>query len=178
MPQGGAPRVTTGARPWFFTVRFSRSTPIKEILNCRLATCRRDNRTKPLHGRRCLRWAFAYCPNSRDILYPNQKYWDGWGWTATNAHNLIFRVFRLDGAPLPDGHVIDHMCENPWCVELEHLQCVSRSENATARKTNLRPRKPMKKKLLEEARRTRDRRRGNRTRKYKPSRRSIPMQGA
>ena len=162
----------------FPTVRFSRSTPIEEILNYRLAACRRDNRTKPLHGKRCLRWAFSYCPNSRDILYPKQAYWDGEKWDSTNAHNLIFRVFRLGGAPLPRGYVIDHMCENPWCVELEHLQCASRSKNATARGTNLRPRKPLKEKLLEEARKTRGRQKRGRARRYRPNHRSIPMQGA
>lgn len=162
----------------FSTVRFSRSMPIREILNCWLAACHRDNRTKPLHGKRCLRWAFSYCPNYRDTLYPKQSYWDGERWDSANAHNLIFRVFRLGGAPLPYGYVIDHMCENPWCVELEHLQCVSRSENATMRGTNLRPHKPLKKRFVEEARGTRDRQKKGRTRRYKPNQRSIPMQGA
>ena len=162
----------------FPTVRFSRSTPIGEILNYRLAACRRDNRTKPLHRKRCLRWASSYCPNSDDIPYPHQSYWDGKRRTGTSAHNLIFRVFRLGGAPLPRGYVIDHMCENPWCVELEHLQCASRSENATVRGTNLRPRKPRKRKIYEKCKTWAARRKRGTAKKYKSPLRSIPMRGA
>lgn len=37
--------------------------------------------------------------------------------------------------PIPIGLEVDHICFNPPCVNLEHLQLLTRSENAKRRRT-------------------------------------------
>ena len=42
------------------------------------------------------------------------------------AHRWAYRVAR---GPIPDGHVIDHLCRNRACVNPDHLEPVSNEEN-------------------------------------------------
>jgi hypothetical protein len=65
-----------------------------------------------------------------------------WTWTAALTNG--YGVFSLDGrkliaahryaymqlrGPIPDGMVIDHLCRNPPCVNPDHLEVVTRSDN-------------------------------------------------
>ncbi len=44
---------------------------------------------------------------------------------------LAHRVaWELQVGPIPEGHVIDHVCANRSCVRLDHLRVVTYKENA------------------------------------------------
>jgi hypothetical protein len=34
---------------------------------------------------------------------------------------LVYRIHRLDGAPIPDGHIVCHTCDVSTCVNPDHL---------------------------------------------------------
>lgn len=65
-----------------------------------------------------------------------------WEWTGTKISNG-YAEFSVDGqdvyghrwsyerfvGPIPDGLVIDHLCNNPGCVNPEHLEPVTNGEN-------------------------------------------------
>lgn len=65
-----------------------------------------------------------------------------WNWIGKLNHDgyprinrrgrshLAYRYFfeRAHG-PIPDGFEVDHICRNRACVNLDHLQLVSRTEN-------------------------------------------------
>jgi hypothetical protein len=46
------------------------------------------------------------------------------------AHRLAWLVWR---GVIPDGHEIDHVCRNPWCVNPAHLRPVTGKENLARR---------------------------------------------
>ena len=47
------------------------------------------------------------------------------GHTMT-AHRVSFSIFK---GPIPDGHVVMHACDNPKCINPEHLSTGTRSDN-------------------------------------------------
>lgn len=51
----------------------------------------------------------------------------GGKWTASNAHRAIYDLIC---GPIPDDAVVDHLCHNPACVNVDHLQLLSNAENA------------------------------------------------
>ena len=57
---------------------------------------------------------------------------DGYGvMNNTSGARLVHRAaYELVHGPTPPGMVIDHMCHNPACVRVEHLQAVTPSENS------------------------------------------------
>ncbi len=56
----------------------------------------------------------------------NTGEWDGWKRSAP-AHRV---AYQLVIGPIPEGLEIDHLCNNPICVRPDHLEPVTRSENA------------------------------------------------
>jgi hypothetical protein len=52
----------------------------------------------------------------------------------TMAHRWIWR--QLFG-PIPEGLVIDHMCQNPGCVNPHHLRACTQAENVRAGLTTI-----------------------------------------
>lgn len=114
---------------------------------CRVPGCERDNRSRGL------------CPTHRIIedRYGDPEYpWierdrffervdatgDCWEWklgkdkdgygkykrgnTTHRAHRF---AWELMVGPIPDGFVIDHLCKNTSCVNLDHLEPVTWAEN-------------------------------------------------
>ena len=52
---------------------------------------------------------------------------DGYGRTRRGlAHRVAYERQR---GPIPDGLTIDHLCRNRSCVNVDHLEVVSRREN-------------------------------------------------
>lgn len=45
-------------------------------------------------------------------------------------HDRLFRVlYTLKHGEIPKGKVIRHMCNNPWCVNVEHLKIGTQKDN-------------------------------------------------
>jgi len=42
------------------------------------------------------------------------------------AHRLAYETWV---GPIPDGHVVDHLCFNKGCIEPTHLEAVTQREN-------------------------------------------------
>lgn len=42
------------------------------------------------------------------------------------AHRVMYATFY---GPIPNGKVIDHVCNTPDCVNPKHLQCITQYEN-------------------------------------------------
>ena len=48
------------------------------------------------------------------------------GTTMVRAHRFAYTAFVGE---IPDGLDLDHLCRNRWCVNPDHLEPVTRSEN-------------------------------------------------
>lgn len=53
-----------------------------------------------------------------------------WLGTPSPAHRVSYFLFKED---LPPDLDVDHICVNPWCVNPDHLEAVTRSENGRRR---------------------------------------------
>lgn len=61
---------------------------------------------------------------------------DGYGQMRINGKGKRVHRYaweRVNGQ-VPDGFVIDHVCHNPACVNIDHLRLASRSQNGAYRK--------------------------------------------
>lgn len=58
---------------------------------------------------------------------------DGQGYakrTSGRRHVNVHReVWELDRGPVPPGYVLHHWCENKLCLEIEHMEVVSRGDH-------------------------------------------------
>lgn len=55
----------------------------------------------------------------------------GYGRVAVHGRKVVAHraVYEEVVGPIPDGYVVDHLCEQPACVNPEHLEPVTRLEN-------------------------------------------------
>ncbi len=54
--------------------------------------------------------------------------WDGqYGWFSYDGRPVLAHRWAYEHwiGPIPDGSVIDHLCENTPCVNPDHLQAIS-----------------------------------------------------
>jgi hypothetical protein len=57
----------------------------------------------------------------------------GYGSISLSKHKtaLVHRfIYEQTVGAIPDGLTIDHLCRNKLCVNVEHLEVVTRSENS------------------------------------------------
>jgi hypothetical protein len=73
-----------------------------------------------------------------EILDNGCWFWRGWkdkfGYGSVNWDGKMARVHRLVWeylvCEIPDGLVLDHLCRNPSCCNVGHLEMVTQAENA------------------------------------------------
>jgi hypothetical protein len=70
----------------------------------------------------CWRWC------GPPVRYRRKRTKDG---VRRAIYQIAFEVFQ---APIPDRHVVHHTCENPHCVNPDHLKALTRSEHMKAHK--------------------------------------------
>ena len=74
-------------------------------------------------------------PGSGCIEWLRAKDADGYGRVHHRGQmRLVYRVaWELENGPIPKGMVIDHLCHNPACFNVEHLRLATVSENGLNR---------------------------------------------
>ena len=65
-------------------------------------------------------------------VWMGQKDRDGYGtfWFRRRNRRAHRVSYWASCGDIPEGLVIDHLCRNHWCVNPQHLQCVTVRENA------------------------------------------------
>ena len=79
----------------------------------------------------CIRWIGSINAKTRygQCRIP-QAFWERWSISAKNvtqAHRMAFVILR---GPIPEGMVLDHICDNRWCVNPYHADPVPLVVNA------------------------------------------------
>ena len=119
---------------------------------CEIEDCSKPSESRGLCGKHYMRWHSHGDPTvvrnpwwNRDrtavflsrIGEPDQAGCRPWmGRVDVHGYGKMGRdyAYRLSYehhvGPIPDGLTIDHLCRNPICVNPEHLEPVTRSENA------------------------------------------------
>ena len=70
----------------------------------------------------CLVWTGA-----NDGRFGYGRVWIGSKGHTVNAHHWVWE--QING-PVPDGLIVRHRCDNPPCVNIEHLQLGTYADNA------------------------------------------------
>ncbi len=65
-------------------------------------------------------WNWTAWKNQKDY----GRFWDGT--RSVMAHRFLWE--QMNGV-IPEGFELDHLCRNPACVNPQHLEVVTRSEN-------------------------------------------------
>ena len=70
-------------------------------------------------------------PRGTCLWFPGAKTNDGYGQVhlggkTVQVHRLVYEQCK---GPIPEGLHIDHLCYNPACVNIEHLEPVTQAEN-------------------------------------------------
>lgn len=81
--------------------------------------------TKVLAGEGCWEWTGGHCSAG----YGSKK-WQG---KETNAHRVVYEIMV---GPIPEGLVLDHLCQNKGCVRPSHLEPVTNYVNTMVRGTS------------------------------------------
>lgn len=68
----------------------------------------------------CVEWRGATTGGYGQVWVADRKKLD-------YVHRVIYETLV---APIPDGLVIDHLCKNRRCVNINHLEVVTRNENS------------------------------------------------
>ncbi len=66
----------------------------------------------------CWEWTGAKAPNGYGMFWFNKRY--------DIAHRFSYKLFK---GPIPDGLEMDHLCRNRGCINPDHLEAVTKSEN-------------------------------------------------
>lgn len=73
----------------------------------------------------CLRWYLACDPFGHGVVHVGRDV-EGRK-RLEKAHRVVYRMFGL--VPLEPGQYVLHSCDNPWCVNIEHLRAGSAKDN-------------------------------------------------
>lgn len=73
---------------------------------------------KVIQAPNCWIWKGAIATNGYGAFYFDKK--------IKRAHRVSYEIFN---GPIPDGLVVDHICNNKLCVNPKHLQVLTSREN-------------------------------------------------
>lgn len=97
----------------------------------------------------CLRWGNRWEQHNKTLMERFTEKWElnpetgCWEWQARRKEGRTYGYLGVDGkprhahrlayelhvGPIPEGLVIDHLCNVPCCVNPDHLQAVTPEEN-------------------------------------------------
>jgi HNH endonuclease len=60
---------------------------------------------------------------------PRGQYGHGLTWFDGRTRKVHRVVYEMFAGPIPDGLVLDHLCQNPPCCNVTHLEPVTHKEN-------------------------------------------------
>lgn len=75
-----------------------------------------------------------YTKGKTDKDYRRLSVWAGGRHHKVWAHRLAWMSFHKK--TIPAGHEIDHICNNRWCINIHHLEMVTKQENLLRRGNN------------------------------------------
>ena len=79
-------------------------------------------------------WKHTAPSDSGCILWQGGTAW-GYGvfWFDNSSHRAHRFIYEQSHGPIPNGLVIDHLCGNRGCVNIDHLEAVSQQINTQRR---------------------------------------------